>query len=239
MAAMTTKLDDDRALREVKAVLLHLQRLGEEPLPAANRAPGSPGGIVASKTHRKFPSTNSLMQFAGLALLAAWASIALANDPHFKYWTTGLLGTPHSVVASGNTSTRFGVVASAVESPADFIGLAGRISKISGELLPPAYSARVSSTDYAIGNAHALMEAGRIMAARRLLSQPAVASTQDGAWKLARSYDPNYLASIASSDASSDKAQAAEWYRRWRDIGVRNGMVMDDARLGRLINSMR
>ncbi len=84
-----------------------------------------------------------------------------------------------------------------------------------------------------------LMDAGQIIAARRLLLRPDVIATQDGAWRLARSYDPNYLASVPSPDASSDKREAEEWYRRWRDIGVRNGMAMDDLRLKRIIDSMR
>jgi hypothetical protein len=72
-----------------------------------------------------------------------------------------------------------------------------------------------------------------------MLLRPDLAASQDGAWLLARSYDPNYLAAIQSPDASADKRQAEEWYRRWRDIAVRNGMVMDDLRLKRIINSMR
>ena len=78
-----------------------------------------------------------------------------------------------------------------------------------------------------------------IAAAREMLLRPDLAASQEGAWLLARSYDPSYLATIQSPDASADQQQAEEWYRRWRDIAVRNGMVMDDLRLKRIINSMR
>jgi hypothetical protein len=103
----------------------------------------------------------------------------------------------------------------------------------------PSYVARESSSDDSLGKALHLMDTGHIIEARRLLLRPDVAATQDGAWRLARSYDPNYLAGVALADATSDRAQAAEWYRRWRDIGAGNGMVMDDLHLKRIIDSMR
>jgi hypothetical protein len=81
-------------------------------------------------------------------------------------------------------------------------------------------------------------DSGKIKAARELLLQPFLASTQDGAWLIARSYDPNYLATVASPDAAGDKAKAAEWYGRWRDIGARNGVPMDNAQLRRLVESL-
>ena len=82
------------------------------------------------------------------------------------------------------------------------------------------------------------MDAGKIMAARGLLQQPTLSSSRDAAWLLARSYDPNYLATIKSPDASGDKEKATEWYRRWRDIGALNGVPMDDVRLKRLIETL-
>jgi hypothetical protein len=83
------------------------------------------------------------------------------------------------------------------------------------------------------------MSSGHIAAAREILVRRDLATSQEGAWLLARSYDPNYLATVQSPDAPADKRQAEEWYRRWRDIAARNGMVMDDLRLKRIINSMR
>jgi hypothetical protein len=89
-----------------------------------------------------------------------------------------------------------------------------------------------------ITHAHRSMESGHIVAAREVLLRPDLAASQEGAWLLARSYDPTYLATIQSPDASADPRQAEEWYRRWRDIAARNGMVMDDLRLKRIIKSM-
>ena len=83
------------------------------------------------------------------------------------------------------------------------------------------------------------MEAGHIVEARKMLLQPALAASQDAAWLMARSFDPNYLAMAQSVDATADKGQAEEWYRRWRDIGAQNGVAMDDTRLKRLIDAMQ
>jgi len=90
-----------------------------------------------------------------------------------------------------------------------------------------------------LDKARRLLDSGQIAAARQILEQPALAGMQDGAWLIARSFDPNYLKTIAAADASPDKAKATEWYRRWHEIAGRNGVVMDDARLKRIIDSMR
>ena len=83
------------------------------------------------------------------------------------------------------------------------------------------------------------MDAGKIVAARgpAACANP-LSTSQDGAWLLARSYDPNYLATVKSPDAAGDKEKATEWYRRWRDIGALNGVPMDDVRLKRLIETL-
>jgi hypothetical protein len=99
--------------------------------------------------------------------------------------------------------------------------------------IPPAL------TNPSIANAHLLMDGGHVVAAREMLSRPDLSASQEGAWLLARSYDPSYLMTIRSPDASADQRQAEQWYRRWRDIAARNGMVMDDQRLQRIIDSMR
>src|SRR5262249_41022042 len=91
----------------------------------------------------------------------------------------------------------------------------------------------------AIVSAHELMDGGHIVAAREMLLRPDVAGFQEGAWLVAPSYRPQYSAVVKSPHTSPHKRQAEEWYRRWRDIGVRNGMDMDDLRLNRIINSMR
>jgi hypothetical protein len=109
------------------------------------------------------------------------------------------------------------------------------ISSIGGENL----AVIELSPEAVILSAQRLMDTGHVIEARRSLSRRDVVATVDGSWRLARSYDPNYLASIPSPDALADKALASEWYRRWRDIGAHNGLEMDDIRLKRLIDSMR
>ena len=177
-----------------------------------------------------------------LAMLAAGTVIVLAGDLLLKYWP--------SFPSSGPAAEISGEVTSAVVTTER----AG--AKISTPTLPNKTSQPVPQADTIddraassavttvpanpdIANAHQLMDSGHIAVAREMLMRPDLAASQDGAWLLARSYDPNYLATIQSPDASADKRQAEEWYRRWRDIAVRNGMVMDDLRLKRIINSMR
>jgi hypothetical protein len=108
-------------------------------------------------------------------------------------------------------------------SGTQFTGPARGITGTSGNPLTPANPGDLDK-------ARRLMDSGQIAAARQILEQPALASTQDGAWLIARSFDPNYLKTITAADASADKAKATRWYRRWHEIAGRNGVVMDDAR---------
>jgi hypothetical protein len=117
-------------------------------------------------------------------------------------------------------------------SGTQFGGPAREIAGTSGNPLTPAHTG-------GLDKARRLMDSGQIAAARQILEQSALAGTQDGAWLIARSFDPNYLKTITAADASADKAKATERYRRWHEIAGRNGVVMDDARLKRIIDSMR
>jgi hypothetical protein len=98
-----------------------------------------------------------------------------------------------------------------------------------------AVSAAVAGT---VDEARQLLESGRIAAGRKVLEQPSVSGTQNGAFLLAQSYDPNFLKSTPGPDASPDKVRAADLYRRWQEIANRNGLVMDEARLKRIIDAM-
>jgi hypothetical protein len=267
---MAANEDDDNDLREVKAVLQGLQRIGSH-LPRAEAAGKNPGGAATTlenlashkdvsrppgrSTERaplqagirsgnaesadKRPVEGRRLAALALAMLAAGTVIVLAGDLFLKYWPSSRKAAAISgdvtsaVVATERPETKIFTPKLSIE-PSQPVLQAGTIDDRSAS---PAVSTVPANP--AIANAQQLMDSGRIVAAREMLQRPDLAASQEGAWLLARSYDPNYLATVQSPDASADKRQAEDWYRRWRDIAVRNGMVMDDLRLKRVINSMR
>jgi hypothetical protein len=83
------------------------------------------------------------------------------------------------------------------------------------------------------------MAAGRILAARKELLRLAPDDTADVAWALARTYDPNFLATIPGADAGPNVAEATRWYRTWYAVAVKQGLVGDSIPLDRIIGSMR
>lgn len=82
------------------------------------------------------------------------------------------------------------------------------------------------------------MTAGRVRAARDALIRIQHQGSADMAWTLARSYDPNFLAEIASRDAEPDVTEAVRWYRIWYGRAVADGSVADSVSLERIIRSM-
>ena len=88
------------------------------------------------------------------------------------------------------------------------------------------------------GDAQTLLEAGRVVEARRALVDLPVKSPE-AALTLARSYDPNYLRQIPNPDATADPAEAERWYRTWRDIASERGLVLEPDRFDRIIKAMR
>jgi hypothetical protein len=175
-------------------------------------------------------------------MLAAGTVIVLAGDLFLKYWPSLPSSRPAPAISGGVTSAvvtteRAGATISAPTLPIETSQPVPQADIIDDRTASLAVITLPANPD--IANAHLLMDSGHIAAAREMLLRPDLAASQEGAWLLARSFDPNYLATIQSPDASADKRQTEEWYRRWRDIGVRNGMVMDDLRLKRIINSMR
>jgi hypothetical protein len=174
-------------------------------------------------------------------MLAAGTMIVLAGDLFLKYWPSVPPGSPDATISGGATPVVTAESAGAkISTPTSRIETGQPVPQLGTiddrAALPAGATVPV---DPNIANAHQLMDSGRVVAARKMLQRPDLAASQEGAWLLARSYDPNYLATIQSPDASADQQQAEEWYRRWRDAAVRNGMVMDDLRLKRIINSMR
>ena len=104
----------------------------------------------------------------------------------------------------------------------------------SNAVLPPPPQAQ-----QVLQNALQQMANGRVQAARRQLLRIASEGSADAAWSLARSYDPNYLATIPSPDAAADVEEATRWYQTWHTLAVNEGLVADSISLERIIRSMR
>jgi hypothetical protein len=271
---MAAEENDPKDLRDVKAVLRGLQRIGDHPpqVEAASkktggaatalenpakgedvsRPPGRSGERAPSRAGVRSGDAESLadkrpvqgkrLAALALAMLAAGTVIVLACDLFLKYWPGSPSSRPDAAISGGVTSAVVTTERAMAKIPAPTLPTetsqpVPQADAIDDRAASPAFTAVPANPD--IANAQQLMDGGHIVAARERLLRPDLAASQEGAWLLARSYDPNYLTTIQSPDASADKRQAEEWYRRWRDISVRNGMVMDDLRLRRIINSMR
>src|SRR5262249_26893628 len=84
-----------------------------------------------------------------------------------------------------------------------------------------------------------LLSRGQVQAARKQLLALASGGAADVAWMLARSYDPNFLATLPRADAAPDIEQATQWYRTWHAAAVTEGMVPSSVSVERIIGSMR
>jgi hypothetical protein len=73
--------------------------------------------------------------------------------------------------------------------------------------------------------ARALMAKGQVKAAREQLLAMGWKGVPDAAFDVARSYDPNFLATLPEPDASPDIAEATRWYRKWYETGAKEGTV--------------
>jgi hypothetical protein len=87
--------------------------------------------------------------------------------------------------------------------------------------------------------ARALMAKGQVRAAREQLLAVAWKGSPDAAWDLARSYDPNVLATIPQADAGPDIPEATRWYRTWHASAVKEGMVANSVSIERIIGAMQ
>jgi hypothetical protein len=152
-----------------------------------------------------------------------------------KYWPASSTGEPATAragqpVAAGGTTGSSALPAKPAATGTHSAGKAA--AGAATAVVPPA------PPDPAIANARQMMDSGKIKAARELLQHPSLSSSQDGAWLIARSFDPNYLATTSSPDAAGHKEKAAGRYRRCRDIGAQNGVPMDDNHFRRLIETL-
>jgi len=97
----------------------------------------------------------------------------------------------------------------------------------------------VRTSRAAIDTAQDLLSKGQVQAARKQLLGLASADAADVAWMLARSYDPNFLVTLPSTDGSPDIDQATRWYRIWHAAAVKQGLVPNSVSVERIIGSMR
>jgi hypothetical protein len=232
---MPGKRAENRKLKDVKAALQSLQRIdlnSSAPIELRHEQPEA----------KKSPVQGRRLGAFALALIAVGTVIVLASDLFFKYWPPTVPGgktadTDNKISAPPGGDAGQGNSASGL--PVKTAQPAKPQSAVESRTAPPVSAVPDPRIIPVLENARQLMDAGHIAAARKMLLQPALAASEDAAWLIARSFDPNYLATVQSADATADKGQAEEWYRRWRDFGAQNGVAMDDARFKRLIDAMR
>lgn len=91
----------------------------------------------------------------------------------------------------------------------------------------------------ALEDARGLLAKGNVRAARLRLLTLAQQGSPDAAWDVARSYDPNVLATLPEADADPDIVEATRWYRTWYAAAVKEGLVADSVSIDRIIDSMK
>jgi hypothetical protein len=207
---------EDPRLSEVKAVLQRLQRISADPQAdtldhtASQQAPR--------------PRRLALAAAAGVAaaVLIAGGAFVLTDPSRFIGSTVGRLRQPPAV-APAPTAPQVKLAAAP-----------------SGDAsLPPLAVQPATSQRPVLEAAIGLLNAGRVQVARRQLLAIASEDAADVAWALARSYDPNFLATIPGADAEPDIAAATRWYRAWHAAALRQGLVTEGVSLERILGSMR
>ena len=67
--------------------------------------------------------------------------------------------------------------------------------------------------------ANALLRHGDVAAARLIYLREANRGVAEGALAMARTYDPEFLATIPTAGLQPDIAKARDWYRKAGDLG--------------------
>ncbi len=210
--------ENDERLEEVKAILHRLQQIRAEPEPSSAEAPVLPQASprFSWPPVRKVPRPVLLMAGGGLLAAGSLAAIGLilllpSAEP-----------SPKAAAIPTNTAT----------------GAAPPLKENARETLGQVHR-DLANTGDAVSLGQQLMAEGDIVAARQALRGAAEGQSADAALALARSYDPNFLKSIPRPNAGPDVAEAERWYRKWYELAAKDGLVMDNARLERIISSMR
>jgi hypothetical protein len=224
---------EDRKLGEVKAVLRHLQRMAADPASIDHQ---SADKAMAYATH-SFMRRKAALALLGGAVLASILIVGIvgyafigvdrtrSRPSSYTVAPQASSAVPPAVVPRGEPPAVPPAVVPPAESPAVPQAVVPR-----AQSLPPVPALQVATR---------LMAAGRILAAREELLRLAPEDTADVAWALARTYDPNFLATIPGADAGPNVAEATRWYRTWYAVAVKQGLVGDSVSLDRIIGSMR
>ena len=201
---------EDPKLSEVRAVLHRLQSL-----PAESESAGSPAA-------EPNPRWRLWIGLIGIAIVTTAVIVAVLLA--FSNWTEQVTSVPKG--------------APKTTAPKD-ISTAGPNTTSVAKASSASQAATQASIKAALEGAAALMNGGRIQAARRQLLAVAADGSPDVALALARTYDPNVLAQVPAPDAPPDVAEATRWYRAWHAAAVKQGVSLDRMSLERLIGSMQ
>jgi len=231
----------DPKLGEVRAVLERLQTFAADPdgtQPPAEASNGSGFNGHATKAHQlstyervyESPAGEPAEydfgdESAGKRRAPAAIGLVIAG------MVVILLGVVWLIVSPGDRGEL-----SAAATP-DVIPTGRAIPERETPVKQPAPAVRPSRAG--IDAAQDLLSKGQVQAARKQLLGLASADATDVAWMLARSYDPNFLVTLPSSDGSPDVEQATRWYRIWHAAAVKQGLVPNSVSVDRIIGSMR
>jgi hypothetical protein len=90
--------------------------------------------------------------------------------------------------------------------------VAPRIQELSAE--------QRSSAEKMVAQGKQYLEQGNIAVARQFFRRAANAGLAEGATRMAATYDPNALARMGVQGVVADRAEAAKWYERARELGA-------------------
>jgi hypothetical protein len=230
---------EDPKLSEVKAVLHRLQGLSAESESDDPQAAGPTSRL------RVWVGVAGLGVVAAVMILAAAVVFSKLRQTASSGSTPDAeAAAPRDVQAAKPETTSVVKAAApkdvqAARPETTSVAKAPAIAKMSIDGAKKSSGVNEPPTKAALDAASALMNGGRIRAAREALRSIATESAPDALWLLARSYDPKALADISGADAPPDVAEAERWYRAWYAAAVKQGLVADSVQLDRIIGAMQ
>lgn len=258
---------EDPKLSEVKAVLQRLQGLPAELGTVGSQAAGTKplsGRRAVSAIIVGAAAAGLVVAFSvpSLKRMAAPAPSPKPANTSEMAKSAPTIGTDGSVIVQSATISRADDTPTAVAKPGPqtappkapdrpTIGAVDPVTPPAGPQAAPATPplpglsartfdpAKAALERPALEAAQGLLASGKVSAARQQLLALTADGSADVAWALARSYDPNYLATLSGADTGPDIEEAARWYRRWYAAAVRQGLVADSVSIERIIRSMR